>query len=174
MPENEIYKFLKENNLTTKSEAEFSREYSSPEKSQELYNFFRENNLTNKDSASFRDTYFSIPTVSLTEEEATSGLQTEPEGVSTLKDTYKKGAELNSRVLLGTYDQRPQKEVFELQETLRPEYKQERKFTEQQLKDIAIQTSFSYPERLRNSFIQGLSPFISEASRNIGIMAKKI
>ena len=68
-----------------------------------------------------------IPTVSLTEEEATSGLQTEPEGVSTLKDTYKKGAELNSRVLLGTYDQRPQQEVFELQETLQPEYKQERK-----------------------------------------------
>jgi hypothetical protein len=58
MPENEIYKFLKENNLTSKDEASFTKEYSNPEKAQELHKFMLENELTDKDSATFYETYF--------------------------------------------------------------------------------------------------------------------
>ena len=55
---NEIYKFLKQNNLTTKSESDFISEYSNPEKAKELHGFMQQNNLTTKDSAQFYDTYF--------------------------------------------------------------------------------------------------------------------
>jgi hypothetical protein len=53
MAENPIYKFLKSNNLTTKDEASFIKEYSSESKAQELYGFMKENNLTQKDFGSF-------------------------------------------------------------------------------------------------------------------------
>lgn len=55
---NEIYTFLKENNLTQKSEVDFIKEYSDPKKATELHKFLTENNLTQKDSAQFYDTYF--------------------------------------------------------------------------------------------------------------------
>lgn len=55
---NEIYKFLKENNLTTKDQASFEKEYSDPNKAAELHKFFVDNNLTKKDSAAFYDSYF--------------------------------------------------------------------------------------------------------------------
>lgn len=58
MPENEIYKFLKENDLTDKDEASFTKEYSDPKKAKELHNFMIENDLTDKDSATFYETYF--------------------------------------------------------------------------------------------------------------------
>ena len=57
MPDNEIYKFLKENNLTDKDEATFLEEYSNPEKAKELYGFFQENNLTTKTDVEFYDSY---------------------------------------------------------------------------------------------------------------------
>jgi len=58
MQENPIYKFLKENNLTTKDEGSFLKEYSDPNKAKELHGFLVKNNLTTKDEASFYDTYF--------------------------------------------------------------------------------------------------------------------
>lgn len=58
MQENPIYKFLKENNLTTKDENSFLKEYSDPNKAKELYGFLKTNNLTTKDEVSFYDTYF--------------------------------------------------------------------------------------------------------------------
>jgi len=49
-----IYRFLKQNNLTQKSEEEFNSEYNnSPEKQEQLYAFFKANNLTQKDKDSF-------------------------------------------------------------------------------------------------------------------------
>jgi hypothetical protein len=58
MQENPIYKFLKENNLTTKDESSFLKEYSNPSKVKELHGFLKSNNLTTKDEVSFYDTYF--------------------------------------------------------------------------------------------------------------------
>ena len=57
MPTNEIYKFLKENNLTQKDEASFLKEYSDSAKAKELYGFMQGNGLTSKDFNSFYDTY---------------------------------------------------------------------------------------------------------------------
>lgn len=56
---NEIYTFLKENNLTQKSEEDFIKEYSNPEKAKELHTFLVENKLTTKNESEFYDTYFS-------------------------------------------------------------------------------------------------------------------
>jgi len=54
-----IYRFLKQNNLTQKSEEEFNSEYNnSPEKQEQLYAFFKANNLTQKDKDSFTQEYF--------------------------------------------------------------------------------------------------------------------
>jgi len=58
MQDNPLYKFLKENNLTTKDESSFMKEYSNPNKAKELHGFLVSNNLTTKDEASFYDTYF--------------------------------------------------------------------------------------------------------------------
>jgi hypothetical protein len=57
MPQNDIYNFLKENNLTQKDEKSFLEEYSNPEKAKELFGFFQSNELTKKDFNSFYDTY---------------------------------------------------------------------------------------------------------------------
>ena len=58
MPDgNEIYQFLKSNNLTDKDEKSFTQEYSDPKKAEELHSFFVQNKLTDKDSATFYDTY---------------------------------------------------------------------------------------------------------------------
>ena len=57
MPTNEIYKLLKENNLTQKDEASFLKEYSDSAKAKELYGFMQGNGLTSKDFNSFYDTY---------------------------------------------------------------------------------------------------------------------
>lgn len=68
MPQdNEIYKFLKANNLTTKDEKSFLNEYSDSSKAKELFGFFQSNNLTTKDFNSFYDTYLKKkePSVSL-------------------------------------------------------------------------------------------------------------
>lgn len=54
---NEIYDFMQQNNLTDKSEGQFLKEYSDPNKASEIFNFFKENKLTDKDSATFYDTY---------------------------------------------------------------------------------------------------------------------
>ena len=59
MPENQIYKFMKENGLTTKDEATFLQEYSSPDKARELHKFMTENELTTKDETQFYNEYFS-------------------------------------------------------------------------------------------------------------------
>ena len=58
MEENAIYKFLKENNLTTKSEVEFISEYSNREKADELFKFMQDNKLTSKSSDEFYSQYF--------------------------------------------------------------------------------------------------------------------
>lgn len=57
MPDNEIYKFLKENNLTQLDEKSFINKYSAPEKAKEIHSFFVENDLTQLDSAGFYDKY---------------------------------------------------------------------------------------------------------------------
>ena len=57
MPENEIYKFLKDNNLTDKDEKTFLKNYSDIGKAKELYTFIQSNGLTQKDFNSFYDTY---------------------------------------------------------------------------------------------------------------------
>ena len=57
MPDNEIYKFLKENNLTQLDEKAFINKYSAPDKAKEIHSFFVENNLTKLDSAGFYDKY---------------------------------------------------------------------------------------------------------------------
>lgn len=58
---NEIYNFLKQNNLTQKDEATFLKEYSTPEKVNELYGFMQQNNLTQKSAEEFAATYFPTP-----------------------------------------------------------------------------------------------------------------
>jgi hypothetical protein len=58
--DNNIYSFLKQNNLTTKTEEEFNKEYlESPEKQAQLYSFFSQNNLTSKSQNDFIAEYFS-------------------------------------------------------------------------------------------------------------------
>lgn len=57
-PKPSIYKFLKENGLTTKDEATFSKEYSNTEKQKELYKFMSENKLTTKDFNTFSSDNF--------------------------------------------------------------------------------------------------------------------
>lgn len=57
--QNSIYSFLKDNGLTSKSEADFNTEYSDPNKVKELYGFFTENQLTSKDFDSFQKDNFS-------------------------------------------------------------------------------------------------------------------
>lgn len=52
-PKPSIYKFLKDNGLTTKDEATFGKDYSTPEKQKELYEFMKENQLTTKDFNAF-------------------------------------------------------------------------------------------------------------------------
>lgn len=55
---NEIYKFLKDNNLTQKDEAAFLADYSTPEKVGELYKFMQDNQLTQKTQEEFANNYF--------------------------------------------------------------------------------------------------------------------
>ena len=57
-PKPNIYKFLKDNKLTTKDEATFNKDYSSSEKQKELYNFMKENQLTTKDFDAFSSDNF--------------------------------------------------------------------------------------------------------------------
>jgi len=57
-PKPSIYKFLKDNGLTTKDEATFGKEYSTPEKQKELYEFMKGNQLTTKDLATFSSDNF--------------------------------------------------------------------------------------------------------------------
>jgi hypothetical protein len=54
---NEIYKFMKANNLTQLDEKAFIDKYSAPEKAKEVHSFMVENNLTKLDSAGFYDKY---------------------------------------------------------------------------------------------------------------------
>ena len=58
MQDNPLYKFLKENNLTTKDESSFMKEYSDPVNAKRLHGFLKSNNLTTKDEVLFYDTYF--------------------------------------------------------------------------------------------------------------------
>lgn len=56
---NPIYGFLKQNGLTSKSETDFVKEYSSDvNKQKELYKFMKDNALTTKDELSFVGEYF--------------------------------------------------------------------------------------------------------------------
>lgn len=78
MPTNEIYKFLKDNNLTQKDEASFLKEYSDSAKAKELYGFMQGNGLTSKDFNSFYDTYFKkkdggIPVTTISEDVLKTG-----------------------------------------------------------------------------------------------------
>jgi len=54
---NEIYDFLKKNNLTDKDETTFLKEYSDSTKARELYGFFEQNKLTTKGFDDFYGTY---------------------------------------------------------------------------------------------------------------------
>jgi hypothetical protein len=56
--DNPIYKFLKDNKLTTKNEDEFLKEYSNPEKQKELHKFMHDNQLTTKDFDTFSSDNF--------------------------------------------------------------------------------------------------------------------
>lgn len=55
---NPIYKFLKDNGLTTKDETTFAKEYSNKEKQKELYKFMSDNKLTTKDFNAFSSDNF--------------------------------------------------------------------------------------------------------------------
>jgi hypothetical protein len=88
MPENEIYAFLKQNNLTSKDEASFNKEYSDPKKAEELHNFFVENKLTTKDSASFYETYFA-PEVKKKEESKPTTEKAPTSSEETVPNTFK-------------------------------------------------------------------------------------
>lgn len=57
-PKPNIYKFLKDNQLTTKDEVTFNKEYSSSEKQKELYTFMKDNQLTTKDFDTFSSDNF--------------------------------------------------------------------------------------------------------------------
>ncbi len=74
MPKNQIYDFLKANNLTTKDEATFQKEYSDPQKAAELHKFLQENKLTTKSKEEFYQTYFE-PQVKKKEPTPSSGQQ---------------------------------------------------------------------------------------------------
>jgi hypothetical protein len=54
---NEIYKFLKDNNLTQLDENAFLSKYSTPEKAAEIHSFFKQNNLTPLDNNAFYEKY---------------------------------------------------------------------------------------------------------------------
>lgn len=89
MPDNAIYDFLKENNLTTKDESSFLTEYSDKGKAQELYGFFKENNLTEKDFDSFYNEYLKKKDGG----ELPSGEQAQPSGSNGFRTVYQKGQE---------------------------------------------------------------------------------
>lgn len=57
-PKPSIYKFLKDNNLTTKDEVTFNKDYSNSEKQKELYKFMKDNELTTKDFNTFSSDNF--------------------------------------------------------------------------------------------------------------------
>ena len=71
---NEIYNFLKQNNLTQKSEQDFIKEYSNPDKAKELHGFLQQNNLTKKDSAQFYNEYFKPQTIQQPTQTTTNGI----------------------------------------------------------------------------------------------------
>jgi hypothetical protein len=71
---NEIYNFLKQNNLTQKSEQDFIKEYSNPDKAKELHGFLQQNNLTKKDSAQFYNEYFKPQTIQKPTQTTTNGI----------------------------------------------------------------------------------------------------
>ena len=71
---NEIYNFLKQNNLTQKSEQDFIKEYSNPDKAKELHGFLQQNNLTKKDSAQFYNEYFKPQTIQQPKQTTTNGI----------------------------------------------------------------------------------------------------
>lgn len=58
MPENPIYNFLKDNDLTDKTSQEFSDHYSNRENVEPLFNFFVDNDLTEKGFEDFYLKYF--------------------------------------------------------------------------------------------------------------------
>ena len=61
MEENKIYTFLKQNNLTTKSQDEFLSEYADSAKVRQLHKFFTDNSLTSKDFDTFyKDNFTNI------------------------------------------------------------------------------------------------------------------
>jgi len=67
--QNSIYSFLKDNGLTSKSEADFNTEYADSAKAKELYGFFTENQLTAKDFDSFyKDNFSSVQAAPATEQ----------------------------------------------------------------------------------------------------------
>jgi GNAT superfamily N-acetyltransferase len=55
--ENQIYKFMKSNNLTDLNEGEFLTKYSAPNKAKEIHSFMVSNKLTDLDESNFYDSY---------------------------------------------------------------------------------------------------------------------
>ena len=55
--ENQIYKFMKSNNLTDLNEGEFLTKYSAPNKAKEIHSFMVSNKLTDLDESKFYDSY---------------------------------------------------------------------------------------------------------------------
>lgn len=75
--ENEIYQFLKKNNLTSKSEKDFLNEYADEKKAKELYGFFTKNDLTSKSFDEFYETYLKKKAQS---PDSSSGSEPKPKG----------------------------------------------------------------------------------------------
>jgi len=57
MPENKIYGYLKEKNLTDLDEASWVAKYSEPENAKKVFSYFKEKQLTDLDETSFTDKY---------------------------------------------------------------------------------------------------------------------
>ena len=105
--QNSIYSFLKDNGLTSKSEADFNIEYADSAKAKELYGFFTENQLTGKDFDSFYKDNFSSVQAAQPEEQPLTYMQKElrDKGIvpkEGLPEGYSPIAELNKPTISPT------------------------------------------------------------------------
>lgn len=96
VPKNSVYKFMKANNLTSLSENDFLKKYSTPDKAKEIHSFMVANNLTTLKDNDFYGKYFQTePTPVLDGGDLKKKVQTTDSGKVNYTDS-KAGSEILS------------------------------------------------------------------------------
>lgn len=96
VPKNSVYKFMKANNLTSLSENDFLKKYSTPDKAKEIHSFMVANNLTTLKDNDFYNKYFQTePTAVLDGGDLKKKVQTTDSGKVNYTDS-KAGSEILS------------------------------------------------------------------------------